>query len=207
MRPSADGRDTRNARGRATVRAIEQQSVRLSLKFGTAALTVDQICAAVGITQRSFFNHFDTKEDALLGWDLPRLSEQRIAEYLADPAVGILSGAMSLVDLPASFLDDPELMRDRFVVLSSSPALVQRQGLRLQGVARAVAEVVLVKLRSIAAPDANPHQLQSTAQIITAVAATLTLRGNGPFDGPPSFPLPGDDTALDELRWVWDRLI
>ena len=207
MRPSADGRDTRTARGRATVRAIEQQSVRLALEHGAAALTVDQICAAVGITQRSFFNHFDTKEDALLGWDLPRLSEQRAAEYLADPAVGILSGAMSLVDLPASFLDDPELMRDRFIVLSGSPALAQRQAVRMLGVARAVADVVLVKLQSIAAPDADPHQLQAAAHSITAMAAGLNLRGSEPFGGPPAFPPPGGGTALDELRWVWDRLI
>jgi AcrR family transcriptional regulator len=181
--------------------------VRLALEHGTAALTVDQICAAVGITQRSFFNHFDTKEDALLGWDLPRLSEQRTAEYLADPAVGILSGAMSLVDLPMSFLDDPELMRDRFVVLSGSPALAQRQSVRMLGVARAVAEVVLLKLQTIAAPDADPQQLQATAESITAMAAGLNLRASGPLDGPPTFPPPGGGTALDELRWVWDRLI
>ena len=207
MRPRADGRDTRNARGRATVRAIEQQAVRLAREHGAAALTVDHICAAVGITQRSFFNHFDTKEDALLGWDLPRLSEQRTAEYLADPAVGILSGAMGLVDLPTSFLDDPQLMRDRFLVMSSSPALAQRQAIRMQGVARAVADVVLLKLQSIAAPNANPRQLEATAESITAMAAGLTLRGNGPLGGPPTFPPAVSGTALDDLRWVWDRLL
>ena len=102
MRPTTDGSDTRNARGRATVRSTEREAVRLALEHGAAALTVDQICEAVGISQRAFFNHFDTKDDALLGWELPRLNEQRVRKYLAEPAVGVLSGAVTLVDQMAA---------------------------------------------------------------------------------------------------------
>src|SRR3954464_6718048 len=100
-------RDNRNARGVATARALERAAVRLASETGPESVTVDQICAAVGVTQRTFFNHFDTKEDALLGLDLPRIDEQRARESLADPAVGILTGSLSLVQPPQEMLDDP----------------------------------------------------------------------------------------------------
>src|SRR4051812_45996541 len=132
MRPATDGSDTRNARGRATIRSIEREAVRLALEHGAAALTVDQICAAVGISQRTFFNHFDTKDDALLGWELPHLNERRVREYLADPKAGVLTGAIGLVDLPTELIDEPELARTRFRVLALSPALAERQGTRLR---------------------------------------------------------------------------
>jgi AcrR family transcriptional regulator len=222
MRPSAGGRDTRNARGRATVRSIEREAVRLALEHGAAALTVDQICEAVGITQRSFFNHFDTKDDALLGWELPRLSEQRIREYLADARVGILSGALGLVELPSELAENPELVVARFRVLADSPWLAERQAARLRPLAVEVARVVELKLRSVAGSAMDDEKLRSAAATITAMAASLTLRppiGPEQFtmpapgagdDGRPDLPMPNPAAAasgLDELRWIWDRLI
>lgn len=207
MRPSADGRDTRNARGRATIRAIEHEAVRLALENGAAALTVDQICDAVGISQRTFFNHFDAKDDALLGWDLPQLSEQRTREYLADSSVGVLSGAMGLVDLPAELTEDPDLAHARFRVLTQSPALAERQGARLRPLAAEVAEIVRLKLTSIAGPDIGEERLQTAAALITQMAASLTLRPV--LESPPqgAGALPDPSSGLEELRWVWERLI
>ncbi len=207
MRPTLDGRDTRNARGRATVRAIEREAVRLALENGAAALTVDQICEAVGISQRSFFNHFDAKEDALLGWELPRISEERTRAYLADPGVGILTGAMSLVELPREFLDDPELAFSRFRLLSTSPSLSQRQAARLRPLAQAVGEIVLLKLQAIGGPDADPAILRASAATITIMAASLVARPSLDLERP-RVPQPERVAgALDDLRWVWDRLI
>ncbi|NEM91974.1 TetR/AcrR family transcriptional regulator [Galbitalea soli] len=222
MRPSADGRDTRNARGRATVRSIEREAVRLAQLHGSAALTVDQICEAVGITQRSFFNHFDTKDDALLGWELPRLSEQRTREYLADPQVGILSGALGLVELPSELTEDPDLVHARFRLIADSPWLIERQIGRLRPLAADVAEIVELKLRSVAGPDADAQQLRSAAATITAMAASLTIRpplgepeigmagvGVAPVENAGT-PLPDPAAAssgLEQLRWIWDRLI
>jgi len=181
--------------------------VRLALENGAAALTVDQICAAVGISQRTFFNHFDTKDDALLGWDLPQLNEQRTREYLADPAVGVLSGAIGLVDLPAELVDDPELAQARFRVLTQSPALAERQGARLHPLAMEVAGIVHLKLRSIASDEISEERLRSAASLVTQMAASLTLRPalEPPIASPTAAPDPLG--GLEDLRWVWSRLI
>lgn len=201
------------------MRSIEREAVRLAHEHGAAALTVDQICEAVGITQRSFFNHFDTKDDALLGWELPRINQQRVREYLADQAVGVLTGALGLVEAPAELRDDPALASARLRLLSDSPWLAARQAARIVPLAGQVEGVVEQKLRSLAGPDRDDVAIRSSAATITAIAASLTLRptltptmpsdGDAP-GGPEGMPLPNPVAAasgLDGLRWIWDRLI
>ena len=46
---------------------IEATAIRLFLEQGFEATTVDQIVAEAGISRRSFFRYFGTKEDILLG--------------------------------------------------------------------------------------------------------------------------------------------
>jgi AcrR family transcriptional regulator len=221
VRPTADGRDTRNARGRATVRSIEHEAVRLALEHGPAALTVDQICEAVGISQRNFFNHFDTKDDALLGWELPHLSDERCRRYLEDPTVGVLSGALTLVELPTEIIEEHELVQARFRVMATAPWLVNRQIARMRPVTGLVAAVVEQKLRLLAGPEIRKERIASAAAIITAMAAALVLQPPSAADAtrdltqmpsatPTFIPMPNPAAAgsgLEDMRWIWDRLI
>jgi len=184
-----------NARGRATMRAIETAAVRLALQHGAAALTVDQICAEAGIKQRTFFNHFPTKEDALLGSALPTIDEQSTREYLSDPRIPVLSGALGLISLPADAADD--LGASRLRLLATSPALAERQAARLIPLAEEVRSIIRLKLAALG-PDVPAQRLDASAALITRIASSLILQPR----------LPGDpDSPLEELRWVWELLI
>jgi AcrR family transcriptional regulator len=202
------------------VRSIEREAVRLALEHGPAALTVDQICEAVGISQRNFFNHFDTKDDALLGWELPHLSEERVRIYLDDPTVGILSGALTLVEPPTEMLEERELVQARFRVMLAAPWLATRQIARMLPVTGLVAAVVEQKLRLVAGPEIEDERIRSAAAVITAMAAALVLQRHRPMasvidpgqlSGETALmPIPDPAAALselDQLRWIWDRLI
>lgn len=57
----------------------------LFLERGFDATTVDQIAEAAGISRRSFFRYFETKEDVVLG-DLAALGERVRAALEARPA-------------------------------------------------------------------------------------------------------------------------
>lgn len=200
-------RDNRNARGVATARALERAAVELATENGADSITVDQICAAVGVTQRTFFNHFDTKEDALLGLDLPQIDEQRAREYLADPDVGILSGSLGLVQPPRELIDDPATAFARMRIVGSSPALMQRQAARFGPLAREVQQLIALKLATVAGPDTNQARIDAAAATIASMTAALFVQP-GP-DGRPVMAAPGQGPAdrLRELGWVWDRLL
>ncbi|WP_201308719.1 TetR/AcrR family transcriptional regulator [Puerhibacterium puerhi] len=66
-------------------REIVETAVRLFTENGFEATTVDQIAAAVGISRRSFFRYFGTKEDVLLSDLLAR--GEAIARALASRPV------------------------------------------------------------------------------------------------------------------------
>lgn len=190
------------------MRAIERAAVSLALDHGVESLTVEQICGAVGITPRTFFNHFDTKDDALLGWGLPTVNEQRTQNFLVDATIPILAGVIGLIDLPAEMHEDPQLANDRFRLIGSTPALMHRQSARLRPLFFTVSDIIFLKLRALADADATEESLRAAAATVNTIAASLLV------------PLPLNDggapaadqarsvaESLDNVRWVWDRLI
>jgi AcrR family transcriptional regulator len=52
----------------ATRRALHEAASRLMADLGPTAVTVDMICAQAGVSPRTFFNYFDTKEEAFFPW-------------------------------------------------------------------------------------------------------------------------------------------
>ncbi|MFD7511134.1 TetR/AcrR family transcriptional regulator [Streptomyces sp. NPDC059853] len=77
---------TLRERARSAARAeIAATAVQLFAENGFEATTVDQIAAAAGISRRSFFHYFGSKEDVVLG-DTEALGETVRAALEARPA-------------------------------------------------------------------------------------------------------------------------
>lgn len=196
----------RNARGLATARRIEEAAVRLALRDGLDGLTVDDICADVGVSQRTFFHHFPTKEDALLGLDLPQINQQRAREYLTDPSVPVLAGALRLIELPGAHQDSPDLMSRHLRLLASSPALQARQGQRFAPLMAEISGLIALRLRA-AARDEDEGRIALQASAIAAVGAALMNHvAAGAAAGADAEPFDLERT-LELVRPVWDQLI
>ena len=90
-----------NARGRATIAAIERAALALADSRVVEQITVAAICEQAVVTERVFFNHFPTKEDAFLGLEIPTLDEDWAIEYINDETIPLLTGATRLVRLPS----------------------------------------------------------------------------------------------------------
>jgi AcrR family transcriptional regulator len=74
--------DKRRQRGLRTREALEEAALRLAVDRGYDHTTIDDIAAAAGVSSRTFFRHFATKDDVVLGDQSERL--ERLAELLAE---------------------------------------------------------------------------------------------------------------------------
>jgi AcrR family transcriptional regulator len=80
-RPS-DTLDGRERKKRATRRALRSATLDLALERGLDAVHINEITARAGVSPRTFFNYFETKEDAAL-IELPGIAEREL-QTLAD---------------------------------------------------------------------------------------------------------------------------
>ena len=102
-RPAADGRTTGRAGTRA---ALAEAAVRLIAERGWRGTTVEDIADEVGVTSRTFFRHFSSKEAAL--FTRQEETGRRLAAALAarpedeDPVLGLRA---ALVET-AEFVDE-----------------------------------------------------------------------------------------------------
>ncbi|MGW7517538.1 TetR/AcrR family transcriptional regulator [Streptomyces sp. NPDC054796] len=72
--PSSGLRERKKLETRSALRAA---AVELYLDKGPSAVTVHDICEAAGVSPRTFFNYFETKDDAVFDWD-HRLTHQLV---------------------------------------------------------------------------------------------------------------------------------
>ena len=105
----ADGLNLRERKKKQTRIALAKAAVRLFLKQGFDATTIDEICERANYSRRTFFRHFASKENIVFG-DLPervpavmaRLSEN---ENGSDP-IEIVRGA--LIEFTLAYLDSAD---------------------------------------------------------------------------------------------------
>ncbi|QIK62213.1 TetR family transcriptional regulator [Leucobacter viscericola] len=54
-------------RKRQTRRALSRHARRLTIEHGLSGFTIEQVCELAGVSRRTFFNYFPSKEDAVVG--------------------------------------------------------------------------------------------------------------------------------------------
>jgi AcrR family transcriptional regulator len=129
--PTSDDVGLRARKKRARADAIVDAAQRLVLAHGFDAVTVEAIAEAAGISPRTFFNYFESKDDAVLGqgsFDLdPGFRTEFVdggptgrltadLEVLAAALLGAVAG--SAPDAPARVLEllqaEPRLLAGHF---------------------------------------------------------------------------------------------
>ena len=102
----------RERKKQATRQALHEAAVRLVRAFGPQAVTVDAICADAGVSRRTFFNYFDSKEQALFPWDEARGVRIIAAIRDHDPAASPYAAARHAVrEMFHASLKDPDQNR------------------------------------------------------------------------------------------------
>ncbi|APT92848.1 TetR family transcriptional regulator [Corynebacterium phocae] len=76
----------REQKRRNTKLGIEDAATRLVDEKGFAHVTVEEICAAAGVSKRTFFNYFDSKDSAVLGTPGQSFTPAQRERFLSTPA-------------------------------------------------------------------------------------------------------------------------
>jgi AcrR family transcriptional regulator len=181
---NAAGDGLRERKKRATRAALSEAAVRLAAEHGAEKVTVEMISAAVGVSVRTFFNYFDTRDDVFVLTGAETGAHIRRA-LLAAPAA--LSPLEALREAMAAELAEAEqqheLWRLHGQVLRAAPHLLVRSlGAHLADetdLAEAIAERIR-RSTSAASPPAAPapsdeerrKALDLYPRLLSAVAVT-----------------------------------
>lgn len=162
-------RERNKARARAE---IADAALRLFFDRGFEGVTVEEIVSAAGVSRRTFFRYFETKEDALLA-DYPelnaRLSEALVATEPDHAMDAIRAGLHGMADW---YIERSDAVLARSNVIRDTSTNVAARNLEFLtqwegGVAHAVANQV-----GVSAGDLLPRA--AAAMIVGAFRAALT---------------------------------
>lgn len=117
----------RERKKQLTRRELHRAALEVAHEHGVAATTVDAVAARAGVSTRTFFNYFATKDDALLGND-PSMEERARALVLEAPHDEPLRRVVRrLYDSQVRALsDDPQTWWLRRQVTLAEPVLAER---------------------------------------------------------------------------------
>lgn len=114
--------------------SITRHARELTAENGFAGFTIEELCAKVGISRRTFFNYFSSKLDAVFGHAEDGLPAGALERFMnARPAgttgisLTLLSDLIALV-LEQLHLDESEIRGAHgfFIILHREPELLQR---------------------------------------------------------------------------------
>lgn len=163
--------DGLRARKRAQTRsAIERAAITLTLERGYENVTVEMVCEASMVSQRTFFNYFGSKEGVILG-HAPELNELDAEQFVAQPGGDIVHDLVTqMASVLLSETVDAELLRARFLVITTTPELLGRQ---MEWMGAQESELIDLVLKRFAAKGRTGDGLRDEAAMVVALAFTV----------------------------------
>ncbi|MGJ0390758.1 TetR/AcrR family transcriptional regulator [Microbacterium sp. CGR1] len=123
MSDSADS--LREQRKRETLRLLTDTARRLTAEQGFAGFTVEELCTEVGVSRRTFFNYFESKENAVFGFAAIDPRQEALEEDFVARTGDLLDEFIELTiarfDLFNPLDDAPAL----FAVIEQEPRLIK----------------------------------------------------------------------------------
>ena len=206
----------RSKKARQTRNALHESAITRVLEDGLACTTVAAIAADAGVSTRTFFNYFETKEDAIVGLGV----DAEVDEKLADDYVQSGAGLDTLAEDTARFVRealligsaDPELPARRRRLFSLYPELVSKSFDRAQELEEIVTGHVLARLRHLGQEFSSEASAWRSARMLTQLCRVpLTHAGRTIKETPVTVEAKGGTKAifedsLDLFLKVLDRL-
>ncbi|WP_368733085.1 TetR/AcrR family transcriptional regulator [Streptomyces alkaliphilus] len=196
-----------DTRRRRTHRDIRRAARELALERGVAAVTVDEIATAAGVSRRTFFNYFRSKEDALLEAP-PALAPDAVERFVHTD----LPFGTALADLlrghARDIVRDPDGIATSHRLVTGNPELA---GALLEMFAEAERALISVIERRLArtGEDIDPRLAAALTGCVMRVAVERRVATTSPdaagTTADPDVLVAEVDRVLDGMRAVLAR--
>ena len=172
--PPTDSTSLRERKKTETWHAIHDAAAELALDDDTKHVTVEAIASEAGISQRTFFNYFPTKEDAILGVRTPTVPELPEG-FLATGGLIERTTELLLTVGRSTYAEGDADRRSRLfekfphLLLRRREMMIEGEDLVYQAIATAMAD------HPEWSAGLNGHSVESAARMLT-MAAGVPLR-------------------------------
>ncbi|PJJ73433.1 AcrR family transcriptional regulator [Diaminobutyricimonas aerilata] len=140
---------TREQRREKTAARLTTASRRLTAERGLSGFTVEELCSEVGVSRRTFFNYFPSKEEAVLGVDEADEGQRLAERFLALGSRGWPAVIDDLVDLAREHVRTDDLglaeRADLHAAIMREPRLLARFLGQTQDRERGLIELVALR--------------------------------------------------------------
>lgn len=164
-------------RGDRTAARLESIAVDLVLQHGLQNVTVDDICERAEVSQRTFFNHFRTKEEAVFGRDVVGLDEAAVREFLMSIHHDVVADIMRLVIATQTRHGNRDLLVKRKALIHANPEMVSKHMARMRSVREELGEVVYLRIKNAAPAGESETHTRQVATVLTELSVVLLRLG------------------------------
>lgn len=164
-------------RGDRTAARLEAIAVDLVLERGLHDVTVDDICHQAGISQRTFFNHFSTKEEAVFGKDFTGFDEQDAREFLVSTSGDLIADVLRLLQGTQARDGSRDLFLKRKRIIHSDATLVSRHMARMRVLRADLCDLIYLRIRGAAPTGESEAETRRVAVVLAECAAALLRLG------------------------------
>jgi AcrR family transcriptional regulator len=164
-------------RKRADTRArLESAAVGLVVKNGIEHTTIDAICEAADVSPRTFFNYFESKEDAILGIVEANVTDEDVVSvresHPGGDVVELTIRLMFRVLNPS--IASSKLFTPRMKIVKAHPDLLGRMANQMQRMSEQLTATILPVLREspgFSHAREDDRELQLSAQVILSLCS------------------------------------
>ncbi|WP_084100199.1 TetR/AcrR family transcriptional regulator [Demequina sp. NBRC 110051] len=165
---ASEGRRARKLR-EAKV-ATQRAGLELCAEHGYAAVTVEMIADRAGISPRTFYNYFPSREAALLGEAKPTPTEEAVEAFISrDDCSDVEAFALMMAQAWSASEPDRELFRLRRAVIDANPELA---GVNLGRISESRAHYAAIVRRRLEAryPELDEAAIEVESSLTVAIA-------------------------------------
>ena len=158
----------------ATQAALEAAAIGQAGEHGYHHVTVDMICEAAQVSQRTFFNYFATKDAAFLGASPPLPTESAVQAFVEGNGGSTLAELVLMIESAIVASEpDRDLLRARRTLIENTPELFTSEITRLAELEDRLADVVLLRFAARGRTAVTTPDILDEAHMVVGLAVSV----------------------------------